>query len=73
MLDRINPPDTLEVIMPSEKEKLNESHATEGTDELSQAKERVKDLPPDDEANDVRGGALPPSERPGAYLVPPET
>ena len=59
--------------MSSESKKpYDESRVTDATDERSQDHATIKDLSSSDAtADNVRGGALPPSEKPGAPVLPP--
>lgn len=59
--------------MTSESRKeLNEQRATETPQALTQDDAAIKELPPQEgDADAVRGGALPPNEKPGVYVLPP--
>jgi len=71
--------------MSNEKSKeLDPTRASGTNDERTQSESTIEDLSPNDgEANNVRGGALPPEDlrlgvlppdgKPGIYVLPPET
>ena len=58
--------------MPNEEKDLPPSSSADERGELAQRAEKIEDLSPTEgEANDVRGGILPPNEL-RVYAIPPQ-